>query len=48
LLIQRTGPAAGPAVVVTPGAMPYALLGNSALERFQMRRDPDVMRLELR
>jgi hypothetical protein len=48
LLIQRTGPAAGPGVVVTPGAMPYALLGNSALKRFHVRRGPDVMRLELR
>lgn len=36
------------AAIVTPGAMPYALLGNSALERFHMRRDQDVMRLELR
>lgn len=36
------------AAVVTPGAMPYVLLGNSALERFHMRRDQDVMRLELR
>jgi len=28
--------------------MPYVLLGNSWLARFQMRRDNDVMRLELR
>jgi aspartyl protease family protein len=36
-----------PAVVV-PAAMPYVLLGNSFLGRFNMRRDNDVMRLELR
>jgi aspartyl protease family protein len=36
-----------PAVVV-PASMPYILLGNSFLERFQMRRDNDVLRLELR
>ena len=36
-----------PAVVV-PTEMPHVLLGNSALARFQMRRDNDVMRLELR
>ncbi len=34
--------------VVMPAAMPYILLGNSFLSRFQMRRDNDVMRLELR
>ena len=34
--------------VVTPMAMPYVLLGNSFLTRFQMRRDNDVMRLEIR
>ncbi len=34
--------------VVMPTAMPYALLGNSFLSRFQMRRENDVMRLELR
>ena len=34
--------------VVTPMAMPYVLLGNSFLTRFQMRRDNDVMRLEVR
>ena len=34
--------------VVMPTAMPFALLGNSFLSRFQMRRDNDVMRLELR
>lgn len=34
--------------VVTPAPMPYVLLGNSALSRFQMRRENDVMRLELR
>lgn len=36
-----------PAVVV-PAQMPYILLGNSFLGRFQMRRDNDVMRLERR
>ncbi len=34
--------------VVLPQAMPFVLLGNSFLSRFQMRRDNDVMRLELR
>ncbi len=34
--------------VVVPAAMPYILLGNSFLSRFSMRRDSDVMRLELR
>lgn len=34
--------------VVLPGSMPYVLLGNSFLTRFQMRRVNDVMRLELR
>lgn len=34
--------------VVSPMSMPYVLLGNSFLTRFQMRRDNDVMRLELR
>ncbi|MBL8316136.1 MAG: retroviral-like aspartic protease family protein [Rubrivivax sp.] len=33
---------------VLPTSMPYVLLGNSFLSRFQMRRDNDVMRLELR
>ena len=33
---------------VMPAQMPYILLGNSFLTRFQMRRDNDVMRLELR
>ena len=31
-----------------PAAMPFALLGNSFLSRFQMRRDNDVLRLDLR
>ena len=31
--------------VVTPGAMPAILLGNSFLSRFNMRRDGDVMTL---
>ncbi|HSQ71787.1 MAG TPA: retropepsin-like aspartic protease [Rubrivivax sp.] len=34
--------------VILPTPMPYVLLGNSWLGRFQMRRDNDVMRLELR
>jgi aspartyl protease family protein len=34
--------------VVVPAQMPYVLLGNSFLTRFQMRRENDVMRLELR
>jgi len=34
--------------VVLPQPMPYVLLGNSFLTRFQMRRDNDVLRLELR
>jgi aspartyl protease family protein len=34
--------------VVLPQPLPYVLLGNSFLSRFQMRRDNDVMRLELR
>ena len=36
------------AAVVLPAAMPYVLLGNSYLTRFQMRRENDVMRLEQR
>jgi aspartyl protease family protein len=36
-----------PALVI-PQPMPFILLGNSFLSRFQMRRDNDVMRLELR
>ena len=34
--------------LVTPMPMPMVLLGNSYLSRFQMRRESDVMRLELR
>lgn len=34
--------------LVVPAAMPFVLLGNSFLSRLQMRRDNDVMRLELR
>ena len=34
--------------VVMPQPLPFILLGNSFLSRFQMRRDNDVMRLELR
>jgi aspartyl protease family protein len=33
---------------VVPAAMPYILLGNSFLSRFQMRRDNDMMVLERR
>jgi aspartyl protease family protein len=36
------------AAVVVPAAMPHVLLGNSFLSRLQMRREYDVMRLELR
>jgi aspartyl protease family protein len=34
--------------IVLPAAMPMVLLGNSVLTRFQMRRENDVMRLEMR
>lgn len=34
--------------IVVPGQMSHVLLGNSFLTRFQMRRDNDVMTLELR
>jgi aspartyl protease family protein len=34
--------------VVMPQPMPYVLLGNSFLSRFQMQRENDVMRLQLR
>jgi len=34
--------------IVVPGQMSMVLLGNSFLTRFQMRRDNDVMTLELR
>ncbi len=34
------------AAVVLPSDMPVVLLGNSFLNRFNMRRDSDVMRLE--
>lgn len=33
---------------VTPTSMPFVLLGNNVLARFQMRRDSDVLHLELR
>jgi aspartyl protease family protein len=36
------------AAVVTPAPMTHVLLGNSFLQRFQLRRDNDVMRLQLR
>lgn len=34
--------------VITTGSMPYVLLGNSFLSRFQMKRDNDQMVLERR
>jgi aspartyl protease family protein len=34
--------------VITPQPMPYVLLGNSFLVRFQMQRVNDTMRLQLR
>ena len=34
------------AAVVVPSDMPQVLLGNSFLNRFSMRRDSDVMRLD--
>lgn len=34
--------------MVLPGSLPHVLLGNSWLSRFQMRRENDVMRLDLR
>jgi aspartyl protease family protein len=34
--------------VVSPSPMPYILLGNSYLSRFQMKRENDVMTLDLR
>jgi aspartyl protease family protein len=34
--------------LVVPAAMPYVLLGNSFLSRFQMKRENDVMTLEKR
>jgi aspartyl protease family protein len=36
------------AAVVLPQPMPFVLLGNSFLSRLQMKRENDVMRLELR
>jgi aspartyl protease family protein len=33
---------------IVPQAMPFVLLGNSFLSRFQMRRDNDVMQLKLK
>jgi len=34
--------------IVTPSPMPYILLGNSFLSRFQMKRENDVLTLDLR
>ena len=34
--------------IVSPSPMPYILLGNSFLTRFQMKRENDVMTLDLR
>lgn len=39
---------AGVPAIVLPAQLPYILLGNTFLSRFQMRRDNDVMRLELK
>ncbi len=36
------------AAVVVPSALPQVLLGNSFLNRFEMRRENDVLRLEKR
>jgi len=36
------------AAIVSPAPMPYILLGNSFLSRFQMKRENDVMTLDLR
>ena len=33
---------------VLPGSMPYILLGNSFLGRFQMKRDNDMLTLTRR
>ena len=38
----------GVEAVVVPSPMPYILLGNSFLSRFQMKRENDVMTLDLR
>jgi aspartyl protease family protein len=38
----------GVEAVVSPGGMPYVLLGNSFLSRFQMNRNNDQMVLERR
>jgi aspartyl protease family protein len=34
--------------IISPAPMPYILLGNSFLTRFQMKRENDVMTLDLR
>ena len=34
--------------IIVPAAMSHVLLGNSFLNRFQMKRENDVMTLELR
>jgi aspartyl protease family protein len=34
--------------IVSPAPMPYILLGNSYLNRFQMKRENDVLTLDLR
>jgi len=36
------------AATIVPAPMPFVLLGNSFLERFQMRRDNDLLTLERR
>ena len=34
--------------IVIPGQMSHVLLGNSFLTRFQMRRDNDILTLDMR
>jgi aspartyl protease family protein len=34
--------------IVSQAPMPYILLGNSFLTRFQMKRENDIMTLDLR
>ena len=45
---RRRGRGGNVEAIVMPAQMPYVLLGNSFLSRFQMRRDNDVLRLERR
>jgi aspartyl protease family protein len=34
--------------IVSPAPMPFILLGNSFLNRFQMKRENDLLTLDLR